>query len=440
MKKVLVIAYYFPPLGGGGTLRTVKFVKYLRSFGWEPVVLTVKSPHYLAEDPWLEKQLPENLAIFRSKAFLPGRFFRKALQHSYDGENETTRPAILKRLAGAGFTFGKSLVYSLAFTPDEFVGWIPFGVRKGIEVIEQEKIDAIYTTAPPNSVHLIGRKIHRKTGLPWVADFRDLWNQYPESYNPFGWRWKVHLDDRFEKKVLQDCQRALVVSATMKRELVHKYPQVEPEKIRVVTNGFDPSDIEGLLPLRMAPEKFVVTHAGTLFAWRKSAAFFRVLQKLVRENEAFAKNFRLLLPGIVHSEVRAEIRRLGLEPWVDIQGYKNYPDMMRILLGSDVLLLIIGNQPHAANVLTLKLFDYMNARCPILALAPEGEVSRLVQKHRLGRSCLPADEAAIANALLDYFSDWRQKKLAWQGAGDLSAFHRKRLTGQLAEILNEVTS
>ncbi len=440
MKKVLVIAYYFPPLGGGGTLRTVKFVKYLREFGWEPLVLTVKSPHYLAEDPFLERQLPDTLRVFRSQAFLPGRFFRKALNHNYDQKETLRAKAPWKKLAGAGFSFGKSLVYSLAFTPDEFVGWIPFAVKKGVEVLEKEKIDVVYTTAPPNSVHLIGRKIHLKTGIPWVADFRDLWNQYPESYNPFGWCWKARLDDRFEKGVLEACQAALVVSGTMKNELESKYPNIRADKIRVVTNGFDPSDSETLRPRKIFPEKFVVTHAGTLFAWRKSSAFFRALQKLLRENEAFARYFRLLLLGIVHSDVQAEIHRLGLAPWVDIQGYKKYPEMMEILMGSDLLLLIVGNQPHAANVLTLKLFDYMNARRPILALAPEGEVSWLVQKNRLGQSCLPTEEAAIAEVLVTFFSKWQQEKLAWQSAANLSAFHRKRLTGQLAKVLDEVRS
>ncbi len=438
MKKVLVIAYYFPPLGGGGTLRTVKFVRYLREFGWEPVVLTVKSPHYLAEDPWLEQQLPENLRIFRSRAILPGRFFRKALHHSYD-EQVSACVNPLKNALAAGFSFGKKLVYSLAFTPDEFVGWIPFAVRKAVQVAKSEQVNALYTTAPPNSVHLIGRKVHLKTGLPWVADFRDLWDQYPDSYNPFGWLWKVNLDNRFEKRVLKTCQKALVVSETMKKQLQKKYPNLPPEKIAVITNGFDPLDVQEDPPPEIYPGKFVLTHAGTLFAWRKSGPFFQTLRQLLRENTDFAERFQLLLLGIVHSEVQKEIQHLGLSSWVTIQGYKKFPEMMRVLRASSALLLIIGTQPHAANVLTLKLFDYMNARRPILAIAPEGEVSGLVQRLNLGHSCLPDDAEGMRRALLQFFSDWQRGRLNWQSRGNLSVFHRKKLTAQLADQLREVT-
>ena len=439
MKKVLIVAYYFPPLGGGGTLRTVKFVKYLQEFGWEPVVLTVNAPHYLVEDPWLESQLPPNLAVFRSKAFLPGRFFRKTLNHSYTDTVDRRKP-VFKRVGKCVFQFGKNLVYTFAFTPDEYVGWIPFAVKAGLRIIEREKIDALYTTAPPNSLHLIGRKLHQKTGLPWVADFRDLWNQYPESYNPFGWKWKARLDNWFEKQVLETCQKAIAVSETMKQEILGKYHNLPEKKLAVITNGFDLADSEGLSPDPIAQGKFLVTHAGTLFAWRKASGFWRVLRKMLDQNAEFARHFRLLLLGIVHADVQAEIRRLGLTPWVDIQGYKNYPEMVRILKRSDVLLLIIGNQPHAANVLTLKLFDYLNARRPILALAPEGEVSRMVRNYHLGKSCLPEDLPGVEKALRHFFSAWQENRLSWPVQGDLSPFHRSQLTAQLAAMLDEVVT
>ena len=436
MKKVLMIAYYFPPLGGGGTLRTVKFAKYLQKFGWEPIVLTVKAAHYLAEDPWLESQLPENLRVLRSRAFLPGRFFRKTLNHSYTN-SAGGRETALKRTMKSGFQFGKKLVYTFAFIPDEYIGWIPFAVKEGLRIIESEKIDALYTTAPPNSLHLIGKRLHRKTGVPWLADFRDLWNQYPESYNPFRLRWKARLDDRFEKGVLEACQRAIVVSETMKQELLTKYPDLPEERILVITNGFDPEDARNLQPKRLFPQKFTVTHSGTLFAWRKTPEFFEAIRALVDTNPEFSRDFQLVLIGIVHAAVREEIQRLQLEHWVHLLPYRPYPEMMQVLKGSDVLLLIVGNQPHAGNVLTLKLFDYMNAGRPILAVAPEGEVCRIVQKFQQGSVVLPGDGSGIKAAVERYYQDWKMNGLHEKSVQDLSAYYRRNLTQKLADILDE---
>ena len=437
MKKVLIIAYYFPPLGGGGTLRTVKFVKYLREFAWEPVVLTVKAPHYLAEDPWLESQLPEELQVYRSRAFLPGRFFRKTLNHSYshaDGDRESAP----KRMLKSGFQFFKNLVYTFAFTPDEYIGWIPFAVKEGLQIIQREKIDAIYTTAPPNSLHLIGRKLHRKTGIPWVADFRDLWNQYPESYNPFDWRWKARLDDWFEKRVLKTCHKAIAVSETMKQELLSKYPDLPEKKVAVITNGFDPEDAKNLPSKKLFPGKFIVTHSGTLFAWRKTPELFEAIRTLVDTNVDFARDFKLVLIGIVHTEVRQEINRLKLNNWVHILPYRSYPEMMQLLKGSEVLLLIVGNQPHAGNVLTLKLFDYMNARRPILAIAPEGEVTNMVNNFELGDAVLSGSKTGVVKTLDYFFKKWKSGGLLGASKEDLSIFFRRNLSGQLAATLSEV--
>jgi len=437
MKKVLIVAYYFPPLGGGGTMRTVKFVKYLREFGWEPVVLTVKAPHYLAEDSWLESQLPEDLRVYRSRAFLPGRFFRKTLNHSY-ADPDSRRQSAFKRLLKSGFQFGKNVVYTLAFTPDEYVGWIPFAVKKALQLIEAEGIDVIYTTAPPNSLHLIGKKLHRKTSVPWVADFRDLWNQYPESYNPFGWKWKARLDDWLEKRVLETCQKAIVVSETMKQELSAKYSDLHEKKLMVITNGFDPEDARNLKLKRLFPEKFTVTHSGTLFAWRKTPELFEAIRKLVDANPEFSRDFKLVLIGIVHAEVRQEINRLKLNDWVHILPYRSYPEMMQMLKASDVLLLIVGNQPHAGNVLTLKLFDYMNAQRPVLAIAPEGEVANAVDRFKLGDAVLPRSKTGVVKALDYFFKKWKSGALLGSSNEDLSVFFRRHLTEQLAAILDEV--
>lgn len=428
MPRALIIAYYFPPLGGGGTQRTLKFVRYLPDFGWEPHVLTVRNSHYLVTDKTLKNQISSQTRIIHSHAILPAQFFRRITNHE-TGQNSSSR-----RRGVSPFAIAKKALYASLFVPDEYIGWYPFAVRRGMRAIAEERHDIIFSTGPPNTTHLIARKLARRTGLPWIADLRDLWDMYPDSYNPFHWRWRHNLDNRLEASVLHDADRLIVVSTGMRRHLLQKYTTLRTNRVHVITNGFDPDDFAGIEPV-LDPEHFTIVHAGTLFPWRPLRPMLQAMQKLFGLNKDYQHLIRLKLLGIVPENDRSDIRRLGLTECVEILGYQPYHQNVAHLLGADLLLLLVGNIPHAREMLPGKIFDYIGCRRPILAIGPEGDARQMVRDEQLGLDFSPRQVEKIAAALAACL-----QRFQYQNTGidaDFSGsekFHRKRLTRQLTEL------
>ncbi len=439
-RKLLVVAYYFPPLGGAGVQRTLKFVKYLGSFHWQPTVFTVRKAYHLSYDPALLAEVPASARLVATPAFLPGRFFRRLFAEKGRGPAETgAAPPGNHRLFG----LLKGLFYTFFFIPDEFVGWVPFAVWWGARRHRRERFQALFTTAPPNSVHLTGLFLKRLTGLPWVADFRDLWDQYPHSYNPFGFSWRTRLDARLERLVVRNADHILVISATMREQLLRKFPGLSPARVTVLPNGFDPEDFDGV-PARGTggPEgRCQILHTGTVYPWRKTAPLFAALRAVLDKNPAFRKTFRLRFLGAVHRGVVEEIAHHRLEDVVDILPPQPYHEALGRLAQADFALLIVGDLPQNANALALKLFDYIGAGCPVLVLGPEGEAQRLVQDAEIGWWAPSEDPGAIAGLL------WRactssaeiREQLRKNIVQLQARFDRKQLTRRLAAVLNRLT-
>ena len=433
-KHVLVVAYYFPPLGGAGVQRTLKFVKYLGENGWLPTVLAVRDPYHIAYDPGLLRQVPAEVKVVRTRAVLPGRFFRKLL--GVGGGNGAAGPAAGK---GGWFSRAKGLFYTLFFLPDEFAGWIPFAAAAGKRLLRSIPFDVIYTTAPPNSAHLIGLLLKRLTGRPWVADFRDLWDQYPHSYNPFGWRWRSRLDRALETAVVRRADRIVVISETMRRQLLGKFPALDPGRVRVVPNGFDPEDFPAPGPESAGPSgECVILHAGTVFPWRKTEALFAATRAVLDEN--LPRRPRLRFLGHVHQGVWQEVSRFSLNGQVEILPPVGYESLLQELQAADYALLIVGDLPQNANALALKLFDYLGAGCPVLALAPPGEAQRLIEENRLGLVAPSDDTSAIAEMLRRACSGGTELREQFRRnvQSVRSRFDRRLLTRQLAQLFEEV--
>ncbi|MCG3154075.1 MAG: hypothetical protein DKINENOH_00667 [bacterium] len=426
MKRVLVIAYYFPPLGGGGTQRTLKFVRYLPEFGWQPHLLTVRQAHHLVQDESLLPEIPRDLPITATSAMLPARFLRKTTGHRPGMAREGGKPW-LRLLAWL-----KNLAFTCAFIPDEYAGWVPAAVAAGMRLLQQDDYALIYSTGPPNSTHVIAWQLSRRTGVPWVADLRDLWDQYPDSYNPWRWRWRAKLDDWLERKMLGGATHLVAVSEEMRRHLLQKRVAARPEKITVITNGFDPADFAALPPPAHS-HCFTVVHSGTLFPWRSIRPFLAAWQRLPQP-----ELLRLELLGIVPESDCRVIQASGLAAQIERKEYLPYRETLRHLINADALLLLIGRQPHAANVLTSKLFDYIGAQRPILALGPAGAARQLIETENLGVVLAEEDTPAIAAVLADWL---KQKSLGrlHGGAGAYTKYHRRELTAQLAGVFDSCT-
>ncbi len=422
MPNVLIIAYYFPPLGGGGTQRTLKFVRYLPEFGWKPHLLTVRNSHHLMQDDSLLLEVPDDLAITRTSAILPARFFRKALGHRA-GMPRSGNTRGRRLLAGV-----KNLFFTCAFIPDEYIGWLPFAVRAGKRIMQQNKIDVIYSSGPPNTTHIIAQQLSQRSGLPWVADLRDMWDQYPESYNPWKCRWRTRLDDYLEKKVLCRAQHLIVVSDEMRQQLLKKVSELSPDRIHIITNGFDPADFVKTRPA-VNPDRFTLVHSGTLFPWRSIQPFLAVMHRL----KAKAPALHLKLLGVIPEADRRAIQDSGLSQHIELLEYLPYRESLRHLAEADALLLLIGNLPHAANMLTSKLFDYMGAQRPILALGPPGMAKALIECENLGYAFAEHDTEALAATLQNWIAQKVNGGIVFHTQPHVK-YHRRQLTAALAKI------
>ena len=281
-KKALVITYYWPPAAGPGVQRFLKFCKYFKDFGWDPIVLTVENGSYSSTDSSLAKDIPQNTRVFKTKSFEPFQVYNRLR-----GEKGKTVPVSL-----IGIKEDKRYIQRLSlfiranfFIPDARKGWRPFAVKKARKIINEIGIDAIITTGPPQSTHLIGLDLKKEFGIPWVADFRDPWtNVY---YNRFFPRTKKteNKDRKLENAVLETCDAITVVSNGLANEFRDRASRVE-----IIYNGFDHADIPA--QEEFATEKFTLEYIGNLKPNQNVEALYEAIGELVNENPDFSNDFR----------------------------------------------------------------------------------------------------------------------------------------------------
>jgi glycosyltransferase involved in cell wall biosynthesis len=409
MRKVLVVAYYFPPFGGGGVQRTAKFVKYLPEFGWCPVVLTVDERCVGLRDRSLEEEVAPHIPVYRTSALLfPPRF-----------------PWRLRNFIGRWLLL-----------VDQQVGWLPFAVRHGLEIIRREGVEAIYTTSAPYTAHLIGLQLNKRAGLPWVADFRDPW------VGNFSSRFPTPLHERIarwlERRVVGAADRLTVVSEPMRQALLTRYSHLGSDEVQVLTNGYDPTDFEGVEPFGQDDDRLVILYSGSFYGERQTPfCFLRAIQRALDKGQIPRHKIRVLFVGSMNSAFQGQVKESHLSDVVTIPGYVTHRQSVGYLLGADVLLLIIGSGPGSEAVFTGKIFEYLAAGKPILALVPPGVAADLVREAQVGVVVEPEDAQAIADQIAILYQQWRRSTLTITGNQEVIArYNRRRLTADLAAILD----
>ncbi len=435
-KKVLIICYYFPPNGGAGTMRIVKFLKYLPSFKWEPFVVTIKNPYSFMEDHSLKRDIINFNNIYYTKAILISNFFRRLLKYKPSvniGIKRKSRiPAVFKKV----FIFFKNILYTYFYCPDEYIGWIPFAVVKSLKVIKEKNIDIILTTGPPNSSHLIGFFLKIITGKKWITDFRDLWNQYYLNYNPYSIRIKTKVDEYMERKVVLNSDKITVVTDMMKNHFLKKFPHLKVDNIAVITNGYDPQDFRNIIPIEYK-KKFVIIHYGTLFKWRKPDNFLIALKNIIDKHKDFRDDVLFLLIGVIQNDSLDYVNSLNLNPYLEVINYKPYFESLKYIKGANLLLLITGELIYNKYLHTLKLFDYMGVKRPILALTTDGALKNVIEEYSLGTAVNNDNIREIEKAIYKYYIDFKLKKDIFNPK-DCSVFHRKNVTKELSELLDHI--
>jgi glycosyltransferase involved in cell wall biosynthesis len=410
MKKVLIIAYHYPPLGGGGVFRTLKFTKYLPKFGFQPHVLTVKNPMYRTKDSTLIREIPPEAKVYRTFSF----------------EHRILRAPRLLNLNLKWF-----------YIPDENVGWIPFAVRQGEEIIKKENIDIIYATAPINTSLLIGHLLKEKTGKPLIVDYRDPWTQ--NVFVKYPTKFHRRIEEKMEKLVLTTADYIIVTTEPMRLKLVEKYPFIKG-KIETITNGFDPEDFDGLTR-KDSKEKFIITYTGYLYGLRTGKYFFTALKELLEEETELKSKIQVLFAGPSSKQVALFIEELGLQNVVKLLGYRSHRESLQLMANSDVLLLIIAaeesyDEKTGPLMIPGKTFEYFGAKKPILALVPQGIAAELIRSTKTGVIVPPKNTSSIKQAIFKLFQDWKKGNLVVES--NVFEYNRKVLTAKLAKVFQHV--
>lgn len=439
MRKVLMIANDFPPIGGAGVQRAFYFSKFLPELGWQPFVITVKDVSFPTKDPTLVPTLPDTVRIVRTESLELRRilWFLNGLRRNRAARDGATKDAggSARNMGTGTRELGRSLKKWL-FVPDDRMLWLPFVVPKAARIIRRETIALIYATAPPYSSAVIGAILSRLTQRPLVIDLRDPWSQDPYAPTPTP----IHrrLNDRFERRALCEASRVVVISPTMRTDLLRGHPEVPAEKVQVITNGFDAREFAAIEPAK-PNRRFVLAYVGSLYAHHREvlAALCKAWDTLADRNSDFADNSRLLLVGRCDPEIHAELRAWpGLD--AEVLGYQPHETAIRHLKGASSLLLLIRDLDPEVHTITIpgKLFEYLGAGRRILMIGPRGDAADIVLQYD-GRVHRQADVDGIRDSLAHLYASGTTEPVT-AVTGDASEYDRRALTARLAQTFNEI--
>lgn len=421
--KVLIITYYWPPAGGSGVQRWLKFVKYFRDFGIEPVVYTVENPNYPIIDESLQNDIPKGVEVLKQPIWEPNSLL------SIFGKKKTESAGFLN--PNPSF-FGKIVQYIRAnyFIPDARKFWVKPSVKFLKKYLVENKIDAVITTGPPHSMHLIGLQLKKQLDIKWIADFRDPWTEIDYFHQLPLSRKAIKKHHFLEQEVLKNTDKVLVVGNTMK-EKYSKYSA----NIEVVTNGFDGevSNFEAKLDA-----KFTFTHIGLMNADRNPKMLWKVLAEIISENNQFKSDFELHLIGKVDVTVVNDISKYKLENNVHLIKYIEHNQVVEFQKKSQVLLLLLNDVPSSKGIITGKIFEYLMAKRPILAIAPtNGDLAEIVNKTNSGTVVDFKNSVLLKKTIVDLYSKYKEGSLKVDSK-NVEQFHRKELTKKVSEIIKHI--
>lgn len=445
--RVLMAAYYFPPLSGSGVFRSIKFAKYLPQFGWQPTVISTDRPPNgwnFADESQLKEipdgmevvRIPDGLSTGRETSLGSARvqaildFLRDVLRYSPEADR------IFYRMAQS-----KEGIVALLTFPCNALSWAYDTVQYIEENLDLEQYQVVYTTSGPSSAHLIGFYLKQKYGIPWVADYRDQWtfNPYGATYDPSNARQRLLFE--LESVLLHhaDC------NLTIEKSLIQSYTQqfqIPKEKIVSITNGYDEADFSSL-PTQKSTQKFIINYSGLLYTQQRSIApVLKALQQLGSERKLDLSKVEFRIVGMAEQGNIEVVKQYGLEEIIVQTGYVSHQTALEYNLNADLLLLLVGDEAQFKPIYTGKFFDYLRSGRPILALAPKnGAIDRVLRETGHGEAHLSTQISEIKKMILREYQAWQSGKAAKQLCSPkIQQFERKALTGQLANVLSSVVS
>lgn len=439
MKRVLIITYYWPPTAGSGVQRWLKMSKYLPQYGWQPVIYTPENPEAGMTDESLLRDIAPEVEVIKRPILEPYAVFNALTGNK--GKNSGKASAGSGAVNPINAVGHKSPLMRLSlwlranvFVPDPRFLWIRPSVRFLKQYLREHPVDAIVSTGPPHSMHLIARALHRSMGIPWTADFRDPWTRiFYFKHLPLTRRSRKKYA-AMELSVLREADHVVAVTDNMVRDFLEELGpgQQDKGKFHVIENGYDEADFTGITAAEL-PAGFNLVHTGLFSAEGNPRRLWKVLAELCRDLPGFGRDLHLTFAGKTDPEILAAVREAGLGDRLTDRGYIPHHEANRLQKAADLLLLPLREEPEAAGILTGKYFEYLAAGRPIAAFGPHGSVlERSLAATRTGRIFDWEEEAPLKEYLTALYT--RTLPFA-PDAGAISAYTRRSLAGRYAEIL-----
>jgi glycosyltransferase involved in cell wall biosynthesis len=410
VKPILMIAYHYPPEGSSsGVLRTLKFSKYLPRHGWTPHVLTLRDQVYRVRDEGLCADIPPEAQVHRTRGF---------------------------DSAWALSVRGRHL--AMFSVPDRFIGWLPFGIARGLSVIRRFGVRALFSTSPVPTAHLIAGALKRLTGLPWIADFRDPWIEDGQDPMPGSLRHAV--ESRLERAVVGRADRVVTTTPYLRGDFLARYPDLSPDKVQVIYNGYDESDFLHL-PTPPKEPQFELLHAGLVTRdYRNPAPILEAVARLIASGAMARERTRIVFLGaagfFASGPGRSIVQGLGLEDVVEVSPrIPNRDTLLRLRRAS--CLLILQASDDTRSLIPAKAFECLRVERPILALTPDGATSDLLKEMEGCSVVAPSDGLGLQDALESLYRAWQESEGPRLFTRNIKKFERSSLTADLARTLQE---
>ncbi len=428
MRKVLIICYYWPPAGGPGVQRWLKFVKYFREFGIEPVVFVPENAHYPLQDEGFVSEIPQGIEVIQFPIKEPYRFAkwfsRKKTKQISSGIISEKNPSFLEKLM--------LFVRGNLFIPDARIGWVKPSVAYLTNYLSNNEIDTVITTGPPHSLHLIGLQLRRKLNLKWIADFRDPWTtiHYHKSLRLTKISEKKH--KRLEKTVLNTADQVVVTSPTTKEE----FKKITKRPIEVITNGYD--EVKGLRTQLDA--NFSLVHVGSLLSNRNPEVLWKIIAEISSEKSDFKESLQIRLVGAVGEEIKESLAKYHLIGKTTVPGYVSHTEALQLQHNAQLLLLIEMDKLETKAIIPGKLFEYLQARRPILCLGPEGsDMEAIIDETSAGRFCRYSEEKAIKEYILKCYKQYKDgmSSVDEKPSANVQKYSRKELTRAMSKLIKD---
>ena len=431
MKRVLIISYYWPPTGGSGVQRWVKFAKYLPEEGWQPVIYTPENPEQLAKDTSLEAEVPEETEVIKTHIIEPYELYKKVLRksgHSKEAVEVNPVNAQNKSLIQKAVMW----VRGNLFRPDPRCLWIRPSVRFLKKYLAEHPVDLIVSTGPPQSMHLIGLRLARETGLPWIADFRDPWTRIFYFKHLQMTKATERWHEKMEKKVLDEASAVVAVSPLVQQE----FQAMTDTPVELITNGFDECDFEGseCTEAYGGPEKnFTITHTGLFAADGNPTVLWDVLSEKCAKDEQFRKLLKIKLIGKNDEQIIKALEDRGLKDMLEDMGYQPHSAAVQEQRTASVLILPLRKEPEYKAVLPGKLFEYLASFRPVLGIGQtDGAMAMILNETKTGKVIDWEDKEGISEYI-------EKGRLTTEGA-DLSHFTRRSITRRMVQLFERLAS